>query len=223
MTEEKSAVRIVSMKTGEITISGITDEEREKIEGMVNVGLSWMTKAPEGHLRFSPIHEPLPAPIPDEAMLPFWRRCDLRPTGIQMEFFGSEEPLQQHSPSISIRSLCGYHYTPEGYRIEAKKLKSYGFECLRSQRATNGQFFEIWFLPGLWAARGNLQSEINGSNLMRRAAINHAGKLTFEKPSIENSDNKKKLKRAVSFLCRHVSFGSLDVSVQRAAMMIDGE
>ena len=55
----------------------------------------------------------------------------------------------------------------------------------------------MWYLPYLEAAKGGLKEVIDGD------------------------DKKTATQRAITYLCEHASFGSLEVSVQRAAMTID--
>lgn len=92
--------------------------------------------------------------------------------------------------SIFVEHLCGYNYTPERATAEMEKLTAWGFECLRSPRGKEGRYWELWYLPGLWAAKGTM-----------------AGIKTIEE--------------ATRFLCRHCSFGSMQVTRQAAAMTVD--
>jgi hypothetical protein len=99
-------------------------------------------------------------------------------------------------PSIIIQHLCGYHYTPENYKRQAEYLESLGFECLRSRRGADARYHELWLLSGLWSAKGGLKESLGNGG----------------------SYGNKELNKAVKFLCRNASFGTLDVSFQRAAM-----
>jgi len=106
----------------------------------------------------------------------------------------------EHYPSFVIQHLCGYGYTERRYYDEVRRLTSWGFECLRSRRGANGSFWELWLLPGFWAAKGDLAELVKnlpvGSWIAQTEAV-------------------------VSFLCDRASFGTLDICVQRAAMVID--
>ena len=55
----------------------------------------------------------------------------------------------------------------------------------------------MWFLPGAWAAEGDLKAHLEGIS------------------------RDKQVDAVVAFLCRHASFGTLDIMHQRAAMTID--
>src|ERR1051325_9199752 len=98
--------------TTSMTLSGIPKDQQERIEG-VTFGQHWMT-VKDGRLVFSPTREPLPSPVEDTEMLPFWRRYDKRQTVMRELVFDPEE--QHSSPSFMVKHLCGYYYTPESYR-----------------------------------------------------------------------------------------------------------
>jgi hypothetical protein len=96
---------------------------------------------------------------------------------------------------ISIEHLCAYDYSPENYRHQAEILESFGFDCLRSRRGPDGRYMEMWHLSGMWSAKGRLKGTLHGI-----------------------TDPAKQADEAISFLCKNVVFGSLDISWQRAAM-----
>jgi hypothetical protein len=188
---------------GGITLSGLKPHEIDIVTGAFGGGHHWVRRSPSGRLESVPSYEALPPPQVDEKMHPFWlswEECG----GVQLELFPlpTARDYDQHtSPSILISSLCGYGYTPEKYKATADELVSYGFACLRSQRdAGTGQFWELWYLPSLWFARGDLREAID----------------TAKKKS-----EKRQTDVALEFLRTHVSFGSLDVAVQRLAMVIE--
>ena len=108
-------------------------------------------------------------------------------------------PLHRRS---QFNNLCGYGYSPESYRANAERLESYGFQCLRSRRGPDACYWEIWYLPGLWSAQGNLKEVLDAQKEQREKDLT---------------------KEAVSFLCHAVSFGTPNVTIQRAAMVLDPE
>ena len=179
-----------------VTISGLTKEEGESLRGMMH-GQWWAKCDDDGRIQFHPARETLPAPQ-DENMMPFWREYDHKAHGVQMPLIHLAEMPPHSSPSIMIQHLCGYSYTPEKYAEQVAILGSYGFECLRSRRGDDGEYWEIWYLCGLFDAEGGLKQAIE----------------TIK-------DEKKKLDIAISFLCRTASFGTLDVLIQRAAMQVE--
>lgn len=183
-------------ETGRVTIEGFSLDEFEKMLGAMR-GMYWV-HSDNGRLVSSPRYEPPPNPIVDEEMLPFWRKPTKNEKAGSLKLFEMEDLGEHSSPSISIQSLCGYYYTPERYKAEAAKLESWGFECLRSRRGNDGQFWEVWFLSGIWSAKGALLESIKGIK-----------------------GEKKKLEAATDFLGRNAVFRTLDVSVQRMAMVAD--
>lgn len=193
-------LRISSTKSApdrgcEIRIENMDVKELHAVEAAVN-GTAWIRTNSKGRLLRRPAFKALPEAT-DKDMEPFWRRPQAIQTNLALDDF---EPLPNHCyPSISIQHLCGYDYSEENYRINAKNLKEWGFECLRSQRDEDGRYHEVWFMPGLFYAKGDLKTEIEGAG----------------------NEVKEQVRAAVSFLCRNASFGTLDVCVQRAAMVID--
>jgi hypothetical protein len=187
-------IKIASSNSkGEISLGNLTEEEQNNIKGMVYN--HFYVTVTNGRLEVVRRREEVPGPIEDADMLPFWRRAS---SGNQQLQLLPVEMEKYAMPSIIIQHLCGYHYSPEGYAIQAEKLESYGFFCLRSRRMGNSTFLELWYLPSLWHAEGSLKEYL---------------KL--------KTDDKKSVEKAVWFLCENVSFGTLDLSSQRAAMSLE--
>lgn len=188
-----------------VEISGLTREEKDRLLAAIR-GLSWF-KVEGGRLETSPCHLPLPDPVHDERMLPFWRQ--FAPHQLQGEFLERifEEMSDDviYEPHFTISSPCGYNYTPENYVREIEKLNSYGFIQMRSRRGDDGFFWEHWYLPGVWCAKGELKEVVDGITSMAK---------TWEDPHGRRK-NKECFKRVLQFLRHNASFGTLDVSVQR--------
>ncbi|MFA6269725.1 MAG: hypothetical protein WC657_00760 [Candidatus Paceibacterota bacterium] len=193
--ETESKPRIVMHGGDSMTIDGILHEDQQKVLASFNAGAYWI-RVKDGNLEIVPSWENLPDPIKDKKMLPFWRKATVAETA-QLKLFELEGVHENDSPSISIQSLCGYSYSPENYQFLAEKLESYGFQCMRSRRGAGARYWEIWFLPGLWAAEGDLKEKIG----------RHKGK--------------NAMKAATSFLAQNIEFGTLDVSVQRMCAVLD--
>lgn len=190
---------------GEVNFYGFSREEISSVDGVAN-GYNWMT-IQDGVPKFVSVYESLPEPAVDDEMLPFWRKLSEEHESTQLELFDlGTEKLQNSSPSFIVQHLCGYRYTSDNYRYNAELLESYGFECLRSRRRANGRFWEVWLLPGTWAAKGELQEVLS---------------LVTDPGSDYQKAEKKKVEKTIDFLCRKVDFGTLDVCVQRAAMTVD--
>lgn len=185
----------------QVTISGLSSHEFDLVEGAVH-GHQWVSVSHLGRLRAIPTYKELPAPADDEAMQPFWRPPM---TGVetQLEMFEFAPLADFCLPSIIVQSLCGYNYSPNKYRSEAAKLQRWGFECLRSRRDVSGRYHEMWVLESVYAAQDDLKRAVD--------AIKQGGK----------DHARRQVEAAINFLCHNASFGTLDVSAQRAAMVID--
>jgi hypothetical protein len=195
-------------KPGAITVSNLSKEETERFVGLIH-GQNWAS-VKDGRLVFQGIFSPLPDPVLDEEMLPFWFPQGSGAYTAQKEVFDKERMAFPSGAHIAIQSLCAYDYTPKNYKKEAGKLESYGFSQMRSKRGKDGHFWEIWFLPGTWAAKGDLAEAIQLADLKARGkGLEHTKK------------EKACLDAAIDFLRRNVKFGSLEVAVQRLAMVID--
>jgi hypothetical protein len=188
-------------KSCNVTVDELLQEEIDIMEAWT-LGTCWLRVSDDGRLEQKARFAELPSPIQDPKIPPAWvHKTDW--TKEAPFLYNTDPPLPEDDPdvkhcdpSITIRSLCGYSNTP--YEYEARKLQSYGFECLRSRRGTDGRFWELWYLPGQWFAKGELKEAID---------------------KVEGSP--EKVKEMVRFLCRYVSFGALDVCYQRACMVID--
>jgi hypothetical protein len=234
-TPPEGGIQITSRGGGEgaIGAKGFTPEELNYLEGALTHGSFWVRvkneQEPGGEARrlvMHPVFAPFPDPVTDEAMLPFWRAHEPHREDGRLELFPVESLTEHASPSIYISSLCGYCYTPERYAEEAKKLERWGFYHMRSPRGSDGTFWETWFLPGLWSARGELQECIEGrapAEPERRIikAVFEDGPAPQQTAVPARPTNREKLDRALRFLQRNASFGSLSISVQKLAMVLD--
>jgi len=195
-------IRVVSEchnpENGEISLRGFIKDETAQFLGAI-AGCSWV-KVENGRLQVAPALEAPPAPARDETVMPHWLSENNKEGFTKRKIFGGRTNLTGYSPGIFIQSLCGYHWTHESYRHQVETLESFGFECMRSRRGVNGKFWEVWYLPGLWAAKGKFDSYLK---------------------NLKTKSKKRKIEKAVDYLCHNVSFGTLDVVVQRAAMIIE--
>jgi hypothetical protein len=203
MTKEVRKVQITGSGSNQtngnnyVTIGYLLPEEQDALAAMT-LGASWC-RIKDGRVEQRATYEELPPPENDPYIPPSWyatmelpRRWLVMP----VPSIDDEPNPEHHSPSIIVQHLCGYNNTP--YKVEALKLQAFGFECLRSRRGPEGKFWEMWYLPYLDAAKGSLRDAIKSKD--KTAA---------------------KIIAAVDHLCGHVSFGSLNVSYQRACMVID--
>jgi len=179
-----------------VDIEGLLPDEQRQLLGAI-AGCYWVS-VEDGRLRVLPALQQPPAPAEDKKMMPYWSSEMQRDGFLQRKIFGNKKDWPPFSPSFIIQHLCGYNWTQEYYESTAKQLEGFGFECMRSRRGIDGKFWEIWFLPGLWAAEGKFKEFLKGA-----------------KPR-----EKEQIEKAIQFLCHYVSFGSLDVVAQRAAMPV---
>ena len=183
-----------------ITVENLSQEEAGILQGMLR-GMNWTT-VESGRLKSAPRFKPLPGPADDLEMMPYWRRAEFPLDGrLQVNTYDPERLKNRYGAGIYISSLCGYYFTPENYQREAGKLISWGFQCMRSRREADGGYWETWYLPGVWAAKGQLKIKADEVKLMK-----------------QKNNDRAELDTVISYLCRHVSFGSMDVAVQCAAM-----
>ncbi len=202
MSDDTKNVRSTTYGAGQVTISGLSPEEVDKVVGIVNLNNGWMS-VEHGQLKTVPSYKDLPGPIDDESMLPFWRQAtkDEMAQPVLFDDLKIGDLNKFYSHTIIIQHLCGYYYTPEKYRENAKKLESYGFECLRSRRGADGKYSENWQLTYLGDTQGALKIAID----LATRAVN---------PVKENLEQFK-LEATLSFLRENVTFGTLDITVQK--------
>lgn len=184
---------------GSVTIKNLSASEIEKIQGVLGGMWHMILEDDKKELTFTPRYKEL-SEVTDEEMLPFWRPYDAKGQSHQKMFDdidGSGEKLFL-SPEIHIRYLCGYNYSNESYKEYVELLESYGFTQFRSKRGDDGSYQEVFILSAFVFAKGDLKELIQ-----------------------DVKENKEKLNLALRFLARNVSFGTLDVCVQRMAAVID--
>lgn len=204
-----------------ITLDG-TKEEIDAVVAML--GGVVRLRCIGGMLTAENVFHPTPSPLEDPYIPPKWavkvplvgectvaditnaEQARIKPPTVNVQPPIEEEGWQ--SPHFCIQHLCGYGYTVEAYRVHAQNLMNCGFECLRSRRGNDGKFWELWYLPGTWCAKGPLKE-----------AIDSQPKPGADEPYTDQW--KTTTEFVVGWLCHNVSFGTLDVAVQRAAMVVD--
>lgn len=202
-------VRTVSPKNRSITLSNLTSDEQTAIEGFTQ-GTQWI-KINDGRLVLQPVYKELPELVNDPLISSHWSNISRQLT---FEFWEEQVDSQ---PNIIIQHLCGYnHHTT--YEEEAARLLSYGFVCCRSKRHADGRFHELWLL-WLFKASGNLKEMIDEHDAQnKQIETAFIGAVPLHD---RTQATKSRVDAIVKFLCKTVSFGTLDVSSQRAAMVMD--
>lgn len=186
---------------GEIRIENLLDHECDMLTAMIN-GLC-RVECIEGRLVRRDLYEELPAPGEDPLIAPHWKSTG-EPKLVQVTVPDADRG--NTFPSISIQSVCGYYWTPEKYAEAVETLGKWGFRCLRSRRESDGTYLEIWYLPGLWLAKGELKRQIQIFGGKKESDC-----------SITKWD-REKIGELGRWIYRHVPFGTMDCIDQRLAM-----
>lgn len=218
---------------GKVELKNLTAEEVDLIQRCLT-GDCYI-RVSHGRVEEHDVHKPLPEPEEDPKVGEPWQYSELQPFNFGKTEYG---PIPQYGgSSITIQHLCGYEYTAEGYASQARRLKGYGFACMRSKRGRNGQFWEIWYLPGLWMAAGDLGKVLEGNLTLCLTCCSAEGlhESNYEDGGYEcwscisggkvgklpkPKNDRDKLDRAIDFLMRNVRFGSMDAANQRVAMTV---
>jgi hypothetical protein len=190
---------------GHFEFRGLSDPEVAALEGAL-LGANWV-RVKDGRLQFAHAHEKAPPPEPDKDIGPYWTaKYSVRGQKKVRRFRFDDPGFLEAGLHLG---HVGAGASGEGaYQANADKLESYGFECLRSRRGNDGRFWEIWYLPSLFFAEGELAEAI--------AKVKPEGD-TWGDASFQ----RRRMKMAIEFLCRNVNFGTLDAFVQRAALSYD--
>lgn len=192
-----------------IKISGLSPAELEKIEAFL-AGAAWVSRGNEGIVakqRF----EPLPDPVTDPEMHPFWRKRapeEMEQLPLLKEWVDEFEP---HDLNYAHYTLSGIGAATGDYHTAARDLESYGFIQMRSMRSANGRFCEFWYLPGVWAAQGRLKAEVDKVAEFRKTWEDPTGRSAYILCH----------EAVMDFLRKNVDFGSVEVSIQRLALVFD--
>ncbi len=191
-----------------IGITGLTAAEFASVESAL-LGVTWV-RVVEGRMQAAPAKLPLPDPTADLLMTPHWsgdREHDWlgQPEITRTRNVREFDKASNCSASILIHGITAAVSNPKErdsyYVASANKLESWGFECMRSRRGKDGRFWELWYLPGLYASKGELAKAIEPAKESGVAA---------------------EVKASVRFLMNcSVPWGSVDVCCQRAAITFD--
>jgi hypothetical protein len=211
---EHEAVRVGSYSSHAIEVRGMSKTEAEAFQAAL-LGANWV-RVKDGRLAIAHAHEHPPKPERDPDIGPYWPRKDWGKLG---EKNRPEHKVRMFHDSDPGFSEAGLHIAHVGagnpdeaaYAGNAERLERWGFECLRSRRGSDGKFWEIWYLPSLFFAEGELAE-----------AIGKVDKKPGEPGYPHDKEyNKRRLDAAIKFLCRNANFGTLDAFIQRAALTFD--
>ncbi len=135
-----------------ITIEADKEEDLTVLKGMLNSHV-WVRMNKYNELESAPAHRDPPL-VYDDRIDPIW---DGKPAMTKkLRDFEKEDNLGKDR-SIYVQSIEGY----DGDRdTKAQKLTFNGFVSLRSRKGMrDGKCWEIWYLPGPWAAEGELRGK----------------------------------------------------------------
>jgi hypothetical protein len=183
-------MRIAVSSNDSISLVG-TPDEIEKMRKMM-LGTAWMTVT-EGVVKVSESFKEAPEPVSDPMIPPHWQTS-----------FGSlpaahapalmnhvpEDMTMWGSPSFFLRHLI--------HTRDVETVQSWGFEVMRSRRGEDGKFWEVWYLPGDWAAKNDLKK--------------------FIETIPRTTDWENKSMKIIHWIAERVIFGSYDVVIQRMAL-----
>lgn len=127
-------------------------------------GARWITGGPCGELIQAPRY-PTPVVEPDPIVGPHFtatRQVSYLPNDVTPD--AGPERLE---PAVYVSHLCGYNYSDENYRRASSWMESAGFACMRSKRGEDGKYWEIWYLPGPFRARGPIEGVKTSNEIAR--------------------------------------------------------
>lgn len=136
--------------TGSITFEGNL-EEIENIENALTTGTYWIRKDDEDNIIFVSAYKP-PAKLEDHDINPYFKKGTIR--RLTKGLLKKDDTSSDQSCSFFVQHLGGYG---DYYSKNISQMENAGFECLRSRRGKDGKYWEIWYLPGLWAGKGPLE------------------------------------------------------------------
>jgi len=143
----------VKKRITSITIEAENDKEDLKyFEAALN-SHKWIRQNLSGELETAPAHRNPPL-LFDQDIDPIW---DGKPAKIRQVRKDKKKRASFDDRAFYVQHISGY----DGNRLEkAPKLILAGFQPLRSRRSSkDGQMWEIWYLCGAWAAKGELEGK----------------------------------------------------------------
>lgn len=199
---------------GTFTLTGLSRVEIDAMQGAI-LGANWI-RVKDGRMAFAHAYEESPKPEKDPDIGPYWPHTGWGKAGAKRRMDHKVEKFRTEGPGFSEAGLHLCHIgagnqDEDAYAANAERLERWGFECLRSRRGSEGRFWEVWYLPSLFFAEGELAE-----------AIAKVEKKSGEPGYPHDKEyNQRRLDAAVSFLCRNANFGTLDAFIQRAALSFD--
>ena len=193
MIKETASLHSQQPGKSNITLEG-TKEEIDIIRAML-VGKHWVSVRGE-KVETVDVFKALPPPEDDPMIPPKWQT----EFGSLPDRFAPD--LQDQIPEESrggTWTSASFYMSHLIYpKRDIPKVQDWGFECLRSRRGDDGKFWEVWYLPGMWAAKGEMKKHLE----------------TLPKDMAWE----KRTETTCHWIAQRVIFGSLNVVVQRMAL-----
>jgi hypothetical protein len=140
-------------RTTAITIEADKGENLEEFKAMLG-SHKWVRQNEYGELETAPAHLDPPL-LYDQRIDPIW---DGKPARMRQ----LREAKEKHKKVFTDRSFYVQHIAgySGGFSEKAQRMFINGFVPLRSKRSNrDGKCWEIWYLPGAWAAEGELRGK----------------------------------------------------------------
>ena len=141
----------------EITLKG-TEEEIAALEKALLVGNSWVRRLPDNTIVEHSAYL-TPQLTDDDDIKNHFQKVKsyfIDDSVKRLNRKKKDKDCEHPDPSIYVQHIAGYR---DDYRKSADLMESVGFECLRSRRGKDGKYWEVWYLPGMWFAKGQLKGK----------------------------------------------------------------
>lgn len=163
-------MHITSESNQELTVKGTKDEIQNLMAALL--GCCAVTQTTGTLHRLDTRHKIKTKSDPD--MEAFWPQIDEGETEVKGYFHtpvkvtSSKTPVPMDTEHVGIwvSHIGGYGVDPETREARERKLALWGFVPMRSPRGPEGRYWEVWYLPGAWAAEGDLKG-LNTHQILR--------------------------------------------------------
>jgi hypothetical protein len=168
-------MRYSSRSAEEITIKG-TALEIEAVEAMLTGHILVGNPEADAPLRTSRFHPPnldpdpetvrhFPPKLPEfQTMLQTdWNEIEVVSGRYNQErlerYLAGLKDFEQGCISVYVHGLSGYGCKEGVLLWRMGVMSAIGFQQMRSPRGEDGKYWEVWYLPGAWAAEGQLKGK----------------------------------------------------------------
>jgi len=161
--------------TASINFEG-TEKEIRALKNALTNGTNWVRINKRGTLIKVPAFK-VPEVLDDDAISPYFKHIKqiisyFANTSIRRLAKTHDHP---NDPSYFVQHITGYG---GDYKERKVSMEAVGFECLRSRRGKDGKYWEIWYLPGVWAATGELEGKAHKEIMAYLCQVVNPGQIT---------------------------------------------